>query len=112
MPVEKIDAKITLTPTQIGELVKAANAPSPTIFEKIAMRGFKVSGEDVRKLSTMFSTAQAIVGAIGTITGAYSTINSALKLIGVLEPDDPFKEARELINSWFVDMRDYYQDRE
>ena len=56
MPVAKIDAKITLTPTQIGELVKAANAPSPTIFEKIAMRGFKVSGEDVRKLSTMFST--------------------------------------------------------
>ena len=112
MPVEKIDAKITLTPTQIGELVKAANAPSPTIFEKIAMRGFKVSGEDVRKLSKMFTTAQAIVGAIGTITGGYSTIKSALELIGVLEPDDPFKEARELINSWFVDMRDYYQDRE
>ena len=57
MPVAKIDAKITLTPTQIGELVKAANAPSPTIFEKIAMRGFKVSGEDVRKLSDPFLIA-------------------------------------------------------
>ena len=98
MPVAKIDAKITLTPTQIGELVKAANAPSPTIFEKIAMRGFKVSGETCAS-SPRCSAPRSDRRRHRTITGAYSTIKSALELIGVLEPDDPFKEARELINA-------------
>ena len=80
------DPKITLTPTQIGDLVKAANAPSPTVFQKVLLRGFKMSGDEVRKLSQMFSFVQGILGAIGTITGAYATIKAVLDLTGLLKP--------------------------
>ena len=81
MPVEKIDAKITLTPTQIGELVKAANAPSPTIFERLRCVGSKYLAKACAS-SPMFSTAAS--SRHRNVTCAYSTINSALKLISVL----------------------------
>jgi hypothetical protein len=38
-----------LTP-QTGDLVKAANAASPTV-SRVLLRGFKMSGDEVRKVS-------------------------------------------------------------
>ena len=106
------DPKITLTPQQIGDLVKAANAPSPTVFQKVLLRGFKMSGDEVRKLSQMFSFVQGILGAIGTITGAYATIKVLLDLTGLLKPDDPFKEVKDFMAGWFLQFKDYHQDEE
>jgi hypothetical protein len=106
------DPKIVLTPTQIGELVKAANAPSPTIFQKVLLRGFKMSGDEVRKLSQMFGVVQSILGVIGTITGALATIKAVLDLTGLLKPDDPFKDIKDAIEGHFLALKDFYQDEE
>jgi hypothetical protein len=99
------DPKIVLTPTQIGELVKAANAPSPTVFQKVLLRSFKMSGEEVRKLSQMFGLVQSIIGA-------YGTIKAFLDFTGLLKPDDPFKDIKDLIEAKFLELKDYYQDEE
>lgn len=106
------DPKITLTPQQIGDLVKAANTSSPTVFQKVLLRGFKMSGDEVRKLSQMFGVAQSILGAVATITGAYATVKAVLDLTGLLKPDDPFKDVKDLIASKFQELKDYYQDEE
>ena len=104
------EPRIALTPKQIGDLIRGANAPPPTVFQKVLLHTLKVSGDDVRKLAQLFSLAQSVLGAISTITGAIDTVKKALTLLGVLDEPDPMAATNALITAGFRALTDYYQD--